>query len=279
MKKVLFPLWAVLIFIALLNCGGSGGGGDSSSPSVKNETANGIWLGTLSSDVLNQKFEFGGISQNNNIWLWTSSTFYVGNISITGDKLTGTLKGYTSTKFPDGSSITDCNFSGTVKTKNSMNGSYSGGGDQGSYQLSYNSLYERGSTLSYLVGNWILQTNTQWGSVTITIDANGNLTGSPSTGGTWSGNISIFDSSINAYSVVLDISNTIMANGHYDGIGFFSDTIKQNDTFIICAKNPTNAILLYIVKPSPAPELGKIFKDYGGGIFEEQKATAYIYGE
>src|SRR2546422_500142 len=62
--------------------------------------------------------------------------------------------------FPNGSSSATFSISGTVQSKLSLSGNYSGGGENGTFSLSYNTLYERPSSLAIISGIWLGQNST-----------------------------------------------------------------------------------------------------------------------
>lgn len=148
--------------------------------------------------------------------------------------------------FPNGSHVGVVNISGTFTPKVTLNGTYNGVGDSGTFFLNYSSLYERPSSLEVIAGKWS-------GSVsgylnTITIDSSGNITGSSTSGCTYSGNISIIDSSYNAYIVNLNINNCESQNGLYTGLAALADTSVANDTLLASVSNSSYSYVALLIR-------------------------------
>jgi hypothetical protein len=116
-----------------------------------------------------------------------------------------------------------------------MSGTYNGVGDNGTFSLTYSSVYDRPSSLAATAGTWkgIVSGFTN----TFTIDSSGSITGSSASGCSYTGAVSIIDVSYDAYMVNLDIANCGGQNGSYGGLGALADTTTQNDTFIASVSN------------------------------------------
>ena len=117
MKATLQVLPILSVFL-LASCGGSGGGGGSTtpppSPPPESDSPGGIWLGTLTSSVLNQVEEIVGVitetGQARFVSLDGGQQFF-GQISMDGDTASGTLRAVSLVggEFADGSSSGNIN--------------------------------------------------------------------------------------------------------------------------------------------------------------------------
>lgn len=194
---------ALAAAVLLGACGG--GGGDSASPNPpapQNASLGGIWEGTTStgSQVLGLIAETGEFH-----FLQDDGIQYFGTASTSQNSVSGTFTGVTElgTAFLDGSTSGTGTLSGTVQARASLTGSTSfrtAGGSQSSatVNLTYNTLYERDSSLATVSGNFREVGGTDIASITSTGDV---FLQEPSTGCTINGKLSIVDARYNAYRV------------------------------------------------------------------------------
>jgi len=145
---------------------------------------------------------------------------YTGNLSVTGDVVTGT--GQTAFIHPDTCDFPICFFegsptvSGTVSQRSSLalNGISSSGPSSGSSSWSYNDLYNQPSSLAAIAGNWI-------GSVSAN-DTDNAILNISSTGVVYeqdafsscivTGQVSLINPAYNAYDVALTYSDNCQGN-------------------------------------------------------------------
>ena len=127
--------------------------------------------------------------------------------------------------------VTTTSVSGTVTTKSSLSATYTGGGDSGSIALTYDPLYERDSSLSLIAGDWFD------GAISISIDSLGTFSGFDTSGCSYSGQVSIINSSFDAYKVNVTASSCGGADGSYDGLAALSDNLGLNDTLTAGVSN------------------------------------------
>lgn len=254
MKKLFIASLVIVLALIGFGCGGGNGGGSApSTPSpISNESASGFWNGYFYSDVLKQTFIVsGGVTENNELRVYspTWGGQYVGNCAVSGNSFTGTLNAYApwGDFFVDGTKTGTVIVSGTVKTKISILGTYSGTGDNGTFALTFDSVYLRPSSLPLISGNW-LHGSPQLGSISMTIDASGNITGISSGGCVYSGNVSIINLSFNTYRVSIDISSCGTLNGNNSGLAMLDDTVKLNDTFVASVSNPSEAFTASFIR-------------------------------
>lgn len=251
MKRLLIGIFIVGLAVVGFGCGGDGGGGGP-APIVSNESASGIWNGSFHSNVTNSTDIVSGVcTENNEVRLFSASWGgqYAGTGSVSGSSISGTLTAYApwGYHFPDGSKIGTVTLNGTVKTRVSISGTYSGTGDNGTFLVAYDSVYQRPSSLSLVNGNW-LHSSSQLGTVHMTIDANGNITGFTSGGCVYSGAVSIINPSYNAYRININISSCGALNGNNNGLAILDDTTMQNDTLIAGVSNPSEAFTARFIR-------------------------------
>jgi hypothetical protein len=251
-KLLTVPL-VVLLSFGLLSCGGGGGGSaPNTSPPVSNASASGIWNGSFYSSVTNRTDIVSGIcTENDEIRLFSAAWGgqNAGTCNVSGSSISGTLTAYApwGYVFVDGSKIGTVTLNGTVNTKVSISGTYSGTGDNGTFLVAYDSVYQRPSSLSLLTGNW-LHSSSQLGTIYMAIDANGEITGLTSGGCFYSGTVSIINPSYNAYRISINISSCGALNGNNNGLAILDDTTMQNDTLIAGVSNQSEAFTAYFIR-------------------------------
>lgn len=199
----------VAIAVALITgCGGGGGGdGDGSGGGGGDDffSAGGIWEGTITTSggsakafrgLVTEDGEFGVVVSNQVGFLAIGQGDTQGN-----DRFQATATAFASSgsTLPDGSTRATGTFQGTFITGSRLSGTYSVGGETGSFDLRYQSLYDRLPSLAALSGVWTLAQAPGSPPVTMAINSNGDLTLSTSSGCTANGRFVIVDPEFNAY--------------------------------------------------------------------------------
>ena len=203
---------------------------------VETQSIAGIWMGAFTSNINNWTFNVVGIITESGLARFAVPSFgtqYSGVVHVSGNSFSSTAETYGSA----GIYIGMVNIAGTFTPKLIMNGTYSGVGDKGIFSLAYNSLYERPSSLTEIVGNWTDYSSGYY--QTVTIDLNGNITSESIGGCIYSGNVSIIDSSHNIYHWNLNVNNCGAKSGVYNGLAILTDTDNKNDTLLASASNST----------------------------------------
>ena len=259
MKKFFGLLW---LFLILTACGGGGG---SSSATNTNASANnsgtpeGIWTGKFHSNVTGYDYAAQGMVTGNlnsvfTAW-WqspqagTGEAVYSGNIGTSGDNLSATLTGYAPSgfSFPNKTSVSNVSISGTFTQFSTAQGTYSGGGDNGTFSLNYQTaLYEQPASISIVNGTWS-DAGGPVGAVvhTVIVDSTGKITGGDTTGCIYSGNVNIPNSSRNIYSVNMGISNC-PESGSYAGLAYYNNSGgSKSFTYAISGNAGAMAGILY----------------------------------
>ncbi len=192
---------AVLVLVSL-SCGGS--------PATPNQTTSstlaipeGVWKGTINSVRASQVIQATAIVLPTGEARYTGSTGIQIAATISGNTATGTMFAPLGAVLLDGSVVAPATISlSTVSPKNVCTGSYSGGGDQGTFALSYQSSYEHSASLPKLSNTW---SSIQTSSGLITAlqgRTDGSFTGSDAYG-TIQGQATIADPTKNAYRLTL----------------------------------------------------------------------------
>ena len=244
------------LFIFLCGCGGSNNSASVPTPTraqPQNQSA-GIWTGTLNSAAYGT-LDISGVIGNNGQAFFSAAQgpIYSGQVTVSGSDVAGSLMAYAAagTSFPDGEFIVPASVSGTVKSQASLSGSYRGGGDSGTFNLTYgsNSADPAGS-ISWVSGSWagIPQAYGPGSGrgTALSISSNGHIGGTDlTTGCQLAGQITAISPSLNAYSVTLSISSCLAGGSDqsYTGLGYLSTTVNPNDTLTLGVSNPTSAYI------------------------------------
>lgn len=202
-------LWATVVIAAtfLAGCGGGGGGGGDGGGGDDGVffSAGGIWEGTITPSGATAKIFRGLVTEDGDFGVVVSNQ--VGFLAIgQGDtqgndrfQATATAFASSGSTFPDGSTRTTATFQGSFITGSRLTGTYSAGGETGSFDLRYQSLYDRLPSLATLSGVWTLGQPAGAPPVTMSINSNGELVLSTSSGCTANGRFTIVDPDFNAY--------------------------------------------------------------------------------
>ena len=243
MKKCIY-----CFLLILAACGGGNGSVSQPPPPPPQQSASGIWTGTITSNVAGQSQSLIGlVTETSEVYFFTSTSGnFIGTGSVNGDQFSGTLMGFAPTGFtwPDGSAIAQFTMSGTVTTRIRISGTYSGGGDSGTFTVLYDSTYERPSSLPTMSGLWATDPNAFGGTAELTIDPLGLAFGSNTVGCVFNAIVSIRNASFNYYQIDLIVTSCGVFTGSYSGLGVLTDTFVFNDTIIFQLSNVNFAFTL-----------------------------------
>ena len=233
-------IWITVCLLLASGCGGGGGGDTASTPPAPVPTnVSGIWEGTSNTSGLILDFT-GVITETNEGRFFddNGTQYIVSNVSGNDGSVTLTFMavaqfGFT---FLDGSTVTTGSLTGTVVERTSFNGSYSvATGESGTISLTYNSLYDRDSSLSKLTGTW-----DENGFGILTFDPDGSFFEQDTFGCVFDGQASIIDPAYNAYSLTMTVSLCgAGADGQYSGLGVLADFNTTDDLFIVQMNSDT----------------------------------------
>lgn len=229
-----------ICFIPVLVCACGGGGGSSGTPNpppVTNATTGGIWRGTESTTglqivgLVDESGEFHFIRSDN--------VQYVGTASVTGNSLSANIDGFTQigTVFADNSSHGTGTVTGTVQARSSLALSTqfktdAGTSTSGTVNLTFDTLYNRASSLSTISGNFSSN-----GDV-VTISSNGTVfSQDPNTGCVVNGTVAIINASYNAYRVQYSYANctgqSAVLNGlQFNGMATLDNTVSPEHAIV-----------------------------------------------
>jgi hypothetical protein len=211
------------------------------SGSEVTESIAGIWMGGFSSNVFHRTYNVIGIITESGLARFaapSAGTQYSGVVHTDGDNFSTNAEAYGTAEIYIGK----VKITGTFTPRGIMNGSYSGVGDNGTFSLAYNSLYERPSSLLGIAGNWTDYSSGYY--ETVTIGSSGNITGEPLGGCTYSGHVGIINTLYNEYNVNLTANNCGSQSGQYSGLAVLTDTDTKNDTIYAITSNATYSFII-----------------------------------
>lgn len=230
----------IVVLLGVVACGGGGGSeGGSDSGTAENISANGIWEGTFTEKGVGQ-FAVSGLLYDGRIIAISQSAeaVYNGTYTIKGNTISGTITGYEI----NGGPFTTTTISGTVTEEESISLSFDTSyGTKGTISLSFNDIYNRGSSLSKVDGMWSYVDGGY--DLTITVHDDGTLWGQDSEGCVVSGAIELLDTAHNLYKVTASLDSCGNLNGSYTGFAALFDNRTKNDTLKVVVSN--NKYILY----------------------------------
>jgi hypothetical protein len=199
MKMIVLCTIAAAVLAA---CGGGGGGG-SSAPPPPPTSIQGFWSGRVDASLSTSAV----ILDNGDVWLVFQATDAVGTpvsitgmaraaMTVTGSSYTGAGSNYDLTANPP----SNISLAGTATAKTSLVGSYTTGGATKNVRLAYNASYETPANLADVTGHWTGTFGSSASSLGLDVAATGSLTGSSTTGCSYTGtliphagNVAVFD--------------------------------------------------------------------------------------
>jgi len=225
---------AAMCIALLLSCGGAGNDGRIAAPLVlAEESPAGIYFGTFTSTSGAQPVAYqtvGLISENHDVQFLVSfdaQRHYAGYVLVLGSEISGLLFEYRGVfnRFFGIDGVSETTFDGSVAEADNIFADYSAQSDEGRINLDYSTGYEDGSSLARTTGIWMYSEASSGGAVytiTLDIDANGQIFGADSTGCIFSGQIGIIDPNYNMYRAHVMIENCGVLNGDYNGLAIVS---------------------------------------------------------
>lgn len=227
---------AFCTFICLTACGGGGGGGSSTTSQTTNADATGVWTGTFTQNGAGTA-QLTGIIANNQLRFLSidAGALYEGVISVNGNKFTSSTTNYEigGTIFSSGTQ------SGTVNPGKTLSGTFQNSdGSSGTFSLTYDPITSRGASLATISANWTITVGSD--SLTLSIDTNGTITGSDTSGCVYNGSVTISNTGVNIYTLAISIASCSDStiNGAYTGYAVVTDNTTTNDTLIYEVSNP-----------------------------------------
>jgi hypothetical protein len=244
-RSVVLGFVGLVGLLSIIASGGGGGGGFA--PSVPTKTLDGMWTGTLQSNISDQTQAIVAITNNGRMILISrqSNVIYDGDVLVDSKAATFStdLRAYNA----GGASFATLTFSGTFAERVNIEGTYtSTSGDTGTITLNFNAQYDRGSSLTLTQGIWTETAGTYVN--TITANADGSFFGSDTDSCSYTGNVTIIDPDFAVYGLNMDVSTCSLLDGAYTGFAFLSDSISQNDTLNLVATNDTFGFLFTMAR-------------------------------
>jgi len=219
-------------------CGGGGGVGAPQVP-VVNQSPGGIWSGT---DPVSGLKVVGLVDEIGDFhFIRSDGVQYVGTAMVAGDAVSANFAGYApfGSTFPDKSSTGAGTLTGTLQPRSSLNGSVKFTTDaktfsSGAISLTFDSLYNTGSSLTAVSGNY---TDPITGDTVSVSSAGIIFSQDATTGCVINGNVSIINSVYDAYAVTFAYANctgqAATLNGvKFSGLGTLNTKVKPVQAII-----------------------------------------------
>lgn len=237
--------------LALTGCGSSGDGHSSSGPATGSTpaaatspsssstttvaTTPGLWKGTLSSTTTGQTSSVVALTghDGHSVWMTTDGRVWEGQVPMSGSHFDATFNGhlYDGARFPDGTNhgpatmMVDHHASGTTS------GRYTGSGDNGTFNMSLSPMWNRPAALGTVAGVYSRSTSNGY-AMTMTVAANGQLTGNDSRGCVFYGTVTVPDPDHNLYRIDAQVTSCGSLDGQYHGTGALLDADAMQDWMI-----------------------------------------------
>jgi hypothetical protein len=239
--SIMKTLRTSLFLIACIFLSACGGGGSSSGPVVAapSAVATGVWQGTITENSVGT-FSVIGLIYGNELRFISADAgvLYEGTITISGTGFTGT----TTNIDINGGVISTSTLTGTISTASSISGTFtSSDGGSGSFSLAYDPITARGASLATTDDNWTATDGIY--TMTLSIDATGQLTGSDTDGCVFNGSVSVLDPAVNIYGIDVTATSCGAFDGTFAGYGVVGDTVVANDTLTFVVSNASHVIV------------------------------------
>jgi len=251
-RTLLYSGCAVLATsLALSGCGsgGSGGSGNSSttpttgtppptttspaSPSTPTAaTTPGFWKGSITSTTTGQTSSVVALTghDGHSVWMTTDGRVWDGQVPMSGDHFNATFSGhmYDGAHFPDGTNHGSTSMMVDHHSSSTTSGRYTGSGDGGTFNMSLSPMWNRPASLGTVAGVYTRSTSNGY-TMTMSISANGQLTGSDSRGCVFNGTVAVPNLNQNMYGIDAHVTSCGSLDGHYQGSGTLLDADAMQD--------------------------------------------------
>lgn len=260
-----------LSLFATASCGGGGGGGDSTpitptpTPPPPDQLIGGIWEGTATNNLQpGVVTEIAAvITEGGDARFITADGVQIVStspLSVSGNAVSGQARAYAPIGFvfSNNQPVTTGTLSATVSERDSLSGTWTADtGETGNFNLLYNPIYERDSSLDLLADNWVGVDEFLNIVSSFIVDGNGAVNGQDVLACMYSGQINLLDTRYNTYELSITVTNCDVFNGDYSGLAVLSDASVQNDTLIFQMDNNlviyTDVLFRQSPPPSPPP--------------------------
>ncbi len=227
--------------LALTACGGGGGGSAESTAATSTTTGTstayaattpGVWKGTITSTTTGQSVPMVALTghDGHSTWMTTDGRVWDGHVPLTGDHFEATFAGhlYDGAHFPDGTNHGSTTMRTDHHSTSATSGRYSGCGDAGTFSMTQSPMWERPASLAAVAGVYTRSTSNGY-TMTMTLGANGQLSGSDTKGCLFNGTVSVPDGAHNLYGIDAQVSSCGSLDGHYRGQGTLLDADAMQD--------------------------------------------------
>ena len=231
------------VALTVTACGGGGGNsGTTPSPAPTGATPSpatptaattpGVWKGTITSTTTGQSASVVALTgkDGHSVWMTTDGRVWSGQVPMTGDHFNATFSGhmYEGAHFPDGTNHGTTSMMVDQHSTATTSGRYAGSGDAGTFNMSLSPMWNRPASLGSVAGVYTRTTSNGY-TMTMTIGANGQLTGSDSRGCVINGTVDVPDPTRNMHRIDATVSSCGSLNGHYLGMGTLLDADAMRD--------------------------------------------------
>ena len=200
----------------------------------------GVYNGSFTSTVTDPspaRQAIGFISEDFDGHFLLADQHYAGIVAVDGIALSGSLVEYRGRQgvfigFDGRSTIS---LDGEVDQRAGASGTYAGENAAGRFGLTYNSVYEEGSSLDQLLGLTSYNESSSSGAVytmTLQLDDNGELFGSDTSGCIFNGRLSIIDDRYSVYRAAVTVSACGEVDGDYNGLAFHAGTTAPDVLYL-----------------------------------------------
>lgn len=239
MRPLVYFIPITVFILSLISCGG-GGGGDGATAGGKvigNASITGYYEGTIAING-GGSLAAQALISGSQVVVYTKDGSYVfqGNLSVNGNSLTGGLS-----LFVNGTAAGLATLNGTVKQGVSITSTFSSSSTSGNLSLSFSSDSNQTASVSAIVGTWSETDGAD--TITVTIQANGDVNGSDTDGCVYNGSSAVPQSNMNIYTLTINLSSCGGFDGTYTGLASLLNKSKYNEKLMFALYN-SNAILI-----------------------------------
>lgn len=237
-----------IIASTLTACGG--GGSESANTSITPETPStptqvmpiGLWEGEVVSEGISYQ-TWGFVAPDGEARFITNDGEQdKAMITLNGNDFTGDILGYGF----DGLLIASGTIAGTYSSTSISGSTTVGGSEISTFSFDVSEHSDDGASLDTVKGNY----STIDAETSMAIDADGLLSGSDTDGCQYSGNVTVPDSSVNIYKLVLEVSSCGAFNSTYSGLATYAQLFDESPQkgFIFQVDNGVYSVTNFIVK-------------------------------
>jgi hypothetical protein len=228
------------------------------SPTLPPPTADadpgGIWVGTLEYEDATFEELIGITTSDGQFTLISLDTFgpdtfgqYVGIAMLDGSDVSGAGSAYAQpgAAWSDGSTVMDITITAVVDEQTTLTGTWQNSiGELVTFELDYDSEYERDSSLALLEGVWYVYDDLLNPVLTLTMEADGSFSAQNTVGCQSLGQAMLIDADFNIYGWDVTISACAIA-GDYSGYAVLGDADTGQDNIVLVSiSNDQRALLL-----------------------------------